>query len=104
VALLVALASLGTSSWLELAAHWLSGLRPQATGYAALVYLASALQLQIVAALAIMGLTLLARLAAGRADNARRVTFDCLALLIYYAAGQGLLGLLLVHGFPRVVA
>ena len=104
VALLVALASLGASSWIELAAHWRSGLRPETSGYAALVYLASALQLQIVAALAIMGLDLLARLAAGRADNVRRVTFDCLALLIYYAAGQGLLGLLLVHGFPRVVA
>jgi cytochrome c oxidase subunit I+III len=104
VALLIALASLGASAWVEFAAHWRSGLRPETSGYAALVYLASALQLQIVAALAIMALTLLARLAAGRADNARRVTFDCLALLIYYAAGQGLLGLLLVHGFPRLLA
>ena len=104
LALLVALGSLSASLWLEIAGHWQSGLRPEATGYAALVYLGSALQLQIVAALVIMGLDLLARLTAGRADNARRVTFDCLALLIYYAAGQGLLGLLLVHGFPRAVA
>jgi cytochrome c oxidase subunit I+III len=104
LALLVALGSLSASLWLEIAGHWHSGLRPEATGYAALVYLGSALQLQIVAALVIMGLVLLARLIAGRADNARRVTFDCLALLIYYAAGQGLLGLLLVHGFPRAVA
>ena len=104
LALLVALGSLSASLWLEIAGHWHSGLRPEAAGYAALVYLGSALQLQIVAALVIMGLDLLARLTAGRADNARRVTFDCLALLIYYAAGQGLLGLLLVHGFPRAVA
>ena len=32
------------------------------------------------------------------------MTFDTFALLAYYAAGQGLLGLLLVHGFPRAVA
>ena len=79
-------------------------MRPDASGYAALVYLASALQFQIVCAIVIMGAYVLARLAAGRLHHARRVTFDTLALLVYYAAGQGLLGLLLVHGFPRAVA
>ena len=60
--------------------HWQAGLRPDASGYAALVYLASALQLQIVCAIVIMGAYVLARLAAGRLHHARRVTFDSLAL------------------------
>jgi cytochrome c oxidase subunit I+III len=46
---------------------------------------------------------LLARLFVGRIDAVRRVTFDNLALLWHYAVGQGLLGLLLLHGFPRLV-
>ena len=31
------------------------------------------------------------------------MTFDNLRLFWLYAAGQGLFGLLLVHGFPRIV-
>jgi hypothetical protein len=31
-----------------------------------------------------------------------RVVFDNLSLLWHYAVGQGLFGLLLVHGFPRI--
>jgi cytochrome c oxidase subunit I+III len=94
-----------TAAWAsEVACHWQVGLRPDASGYAALVYLASVLQVEIVAAVAVIGLYTLARLVAGRLHQARRVTFDTLALLTYYAVGQGLLGLLLVHGFPRAVA
>ncbi len=102
--ILLALLALASALVVELAGHWRSGLRPDASAYAALVYLASVLQLQIVAAVVIIGLYTLARHAAGRVDHVRRVTFDTFALLAYYAAGQGLLGLLLVHGFPRVVA
>ena len=89
---------------LEIAGHWGSGLRPDVSGYAALIYLASALQLQIVAATAVMAGVVLARLVYGRLSHARRVTFEALALLTYYCAGQGLLGLLVVHGFPRGLA
>ena len=97
VALVVAL-------WLEVSAHWAAGLRPNSSGYAALVYLASCLQLQLVAAIAVLACFLLTRLACGRLSHARRATFEALALLTYYAVGQGLLGLLLVHGFPRSVS
>jgi cytochrome c oxidase subunit I+III len=45
----------------------------------------------------------LARYAAGRVDTARRVTYDNTALLVYYTAAQGIVGLLLVHGFPRLL-
>jgi cytochrome c oxidase subunit I+III len=99
-----AVAALAGSLWLEVSGHWATGLRPDASGYAALVYLASALQLQIVGAIIITAGFTVARLAAGLITDARRVTFESLALLICYAAGQGLLGLLVVHGFPRGLA
>jgi cytochrome c oxidase subunit I+III len=97
-------AALVMALWLEVTGHWGAGLRPDASGYAALVYLASGLQFQIVAATVVVACVVLARLACGRLGNARRVTFEALALLTYYAAGQGLLGLLIVHGFPRSIA
>jgi cytochrome c oxidase subunit I+III len=99
----VSAATLIGALWIEALGHWRSGLWPDASGYAALVYLASALQLQIVGAIAIMACFVLVRLAAGRLNQERRTTFESLALLTYYAAGQGLLGLVLVHGFPRGV-
>jgi cytochrome c oxidase subunit I+III len=86
----------------ELAGHWKAGVRPQVSSYAALVYLAAFLQLEVVAALVVMASFVLARLIARRLDDVRSVTFDNTALLWHYAAAQGLLGLLLVHGFPRV--
>ena len=105
LALLLSLAALALMASLsvEIAGHWRAGLRPDASGYAAMVYLASFLQLQIVAAILVMTCFALARLAAGRLDVTRRVVFDNLALFSAYAHGQGILGLLLVHGFPRVV-
>jgi len=50
-----------------------------------------------------MGLFTLARHLAGKLDGRRRVTFDNYRLLYHYAVGQSLLGLLLVHGFPRMI-
>jgi cytochrome c oxidase subunit I+III len=95
VALCVALAT-------ELAGHWQAGVRPQVSSYSAMVYMAGFLQFELVAALVVMALFVLARLAAGRLDGVWRVTFDNTALLWYYTAAQGLVGLLLVHGFPRL--
>ena len=88
---------------IELRAHWITGLRPDASAYGALAYLASTLQLEIVAAVVIIGFYVVARVLAGRLGAVHRVTFDVFILLTYYAIGQGLLGLLLVHGFPRMV-
>ena len=101
---LAAVAALSGSLWIEVSGHWATGLRPDASGYAALVYLGSALQFQIVSAIAVMAGFILARFAMGLVTDARRVTFESLALLIFYAVGQGLLGLLVVHGFPRGLA
>jgi cytochrome c oxidase subunit I+III len=100
--LLVAAALLAISLAVEIAAHWRSGLRPTASSYGALVYLSSALNFQVVATAVIMCLFTIARYFAGKLDAERRVTFESTALMTYYAVGQGLFGLLLVHGFPRM--
>ena len=68
-----------------------------------MTYMAAFLQLQLVAPLVVMAFFVLARLFAGRLDRTRRVTFDNMALLWLYAVGQGLFGLLLIHGFPRII-
>jgi len=93
------LASLGV----EIAAHWETGLRGNVSSYGAMVYLASFLQLQLVLPLVIMMGFVLARWLAGRLNRVRRVAFDNLHLFWQYSVGQGLFGLLLVHGFPRLV-
>jgi cytochrome c oxidase subunit I+III len=100
---LLAMTALVAGLIAELVGHWLHGLRPEANAYGALVYLASALQLEIVAAIVVIGAYNIARLLAGRLNAERRVTFDVFLLLTYYTIGQGFLGLLLVHGFPSVV-
>jgi cytochrome c oxidase subunit I+III len=103
VLLLIGASTLVAYVVLEIIGHWLSGLRPAESAYAAMVYIASFLSAQLVAAVAVMSLFTAARYFAGQLDRVRRVSFDCTALLAYYTAGQGLLGLLLVHGFPRLM-
>lgn len=83
--------------------HWLQGLRPSHTAYAALVGLGLFLQFQLTAALVIMTGFCIARIWAGRLNNTRRVVYDNLSLLWHYTVGQSLFGLLLMHGFPRGV-
>lgn len=101
--LLGAAVALCSSLGIEVLGHWRSGFRPESSSYAAMVYLAAALQLELVVTLVAMAFYTLARLAVGRLDGVRRVTFDSLGLLWHYSVCQGLLGLLLVHGFPRLI-
>ncbi|HQS08537.1 MAG: cytochrome c oxidase subunit I [Rhizobiales bacterium 24-66-13] len=82
---------------------WQRGFRPDANAFGALTFTASLLQLQIVAGVVVISLFACARLIAGRLDAARRVVLDNLSLLWVYAIAQGLIGLLLTHGFPRLV-
>ncbi len=96
-------AALCASLALDVWGQWREGLRPDASGYAAIVYLAGLLQLEIVLAVTVIAGFLLARLVAGRLDARRRVVFDNLALLWSYATAQGLVSLALTHGFPRLV-
>ena len=94
------IAALGVDIW----SQWQSGLRADASAYGAIVYTSSVLQGEIVTPVLIMAGFALARLLTGRLDAVRRAVFDNLALLWGYAIGQGLVGLLLTHGFPRLVS
>ena len=84
-------------------AQWRSGLLPGENAYGAMVYLEIVLTGQLVATVAVMTGFALARLFTGKLDAQRRVSFESAALLAYYTAAQGLLGFLLIYGFPRML-
>jgi cytochrome c oxidase subunit I+III len=88
---------------LEIWSHFQSGLRPVENSYGAMVYMQSVVNGQLAFALLIMIGFSVARYFARLLDRERRVSFDNGAVLYYYAAGQALFGLLLIHGFPRMV-
>jgi cytochrome c oxidase subunit I+III len=46
----------------------------------------------------------LARSLAGMLDGQRRLTMDNTMLFWTYVAAQGVVGLVLLHGFPRLLA
>ncbi|WP_028033126.1 cytochrome c oxidase subunit I [Chelativorans sp. J32] len=86
----------------EVWGHWMTGLRPAQNSYGAMVYMASVLNFQVVFACVVLAGFAIARYLTGKLDAERRVGYENAALLYYYAAGQMLLGLVLVHGFPRL--
>jgi cytochrome c oxidase subunit I+III len=100
----IAAACLAAAIVLELAGHWRSGLRPSDNAYGAMVYMGGVLNAQLAFALLIMIGFAAARHLTGRLDRERRVSYENGAILYYYAAGQILAGLVLVHGFPRAMA
>ncbi|THK38960.1 cytochrome c oxidase subunit I [Ensifer sp. MPMI2T] len=102
-ALLLSLACLVGALALELSGHLVTGLRPGDNAYGAMVYLGVVLFGQLAFALVILGLYTLARHLAGKLDAVRRVNFDNYMLLYDYTVVQSLLGLGLVHGFPRLI-
>lgn len=89
---------------LEILTQWSTGLRPESDAHAAMVYMATFLQAQLTLPVLVMAGFAVARRLAGDLDRKRRVVFDNLSLLYHYTVGQSLLGLLLVHGFPRLAA
>ncbi|WP_085033535.1 cytochrome c oxidase subunit I [Ensifer aridi] len=102
-ALLLSLACLVASLALEVEGHLTTGLRPGDNAYGAMVYLGVVLFGQLVLALVVMGPFTIARHVAGKLDAVRRVTFDNYMLLYHYTVAQSLLGLGLIHGFPRLI-
>jgi cytochrome c oxidase subunit I+III len=104
VLVVLALACLVAALGIEIAGHWQTGLRPAQNAYGASVYLGIVLFGQLAFADVILGGFVAARHIAGRLDRERRVTFDNLALLFHYTVAQSLVGLALLHGFPRLVA
>ena len=87
----------------ELWSHWQAGLRPDRTAYAAAVYMFGSLQGAFAFTLTIMALYTLARSFAGMLDGTRRATFDNTMLLWHFVTAQGLIGLVVVAGFPRLL-
>lgn len=74
-----------------------TGLRPDAHAYGAMVHAVMAWQaLHVCVVLLMTGYTL-ARSWSGRLDATRCVTFDNTRLFSYYTAGQGVVGILLLH-------
>jgi cytochrome c oxidase subunit I+III len=98
----VALVLVLGASAVDLWAQWRSGLSPSAHAYGAAVYSILSLQIFFVLTTLVMGLYTIARWVAGRLDSVRRTTFDNTMLFWIYTTGQGLVGLLVVYGFPRL--
>jgi cytochrome c oxidase subunit I+III len=99
----VAVPLLISANSMDLWAQWRTGLKPDASAYGAAVYCIVALQAFFVGTASIMAVYTVARWLAGKLDRVRRATFDNTMLFWYYTTAQGLVGLLVTYGFPRVV-
>ncbi len=97
----LAIAMLATASGVEGYGQWETGLRPQDSGYAAAVYAIIGWQGLLVVVLCFMGLFTVARSLAGRLTQDRRASFDSTMIIWHYTVAQGLIGLALIHCFPR---
>jgi cytochrome c oxidase subunit I+III len=86
----------------ELFAH--AGLSPSETAYGAAVHLIASLAGFYALVCCALTLFVLVRTANGMVDPVRRVTFDNARLFVHYTVAQSIVGLALVHGFPRLVA
>ncbi|KON81420.1 cbb3-type cytochrome c oxidase subunit I [Azoarcus sp. PA01] len=77
-------------------------LSPSASSYGAAVHLLASIAVFFTLVVLVMALFALARAATGKLGPTRRVTFDNMRLFWHYTVGQSLLGVALVHGFPRI--
>jgi len=98
-ALLLVLAGSGA----EVLSLWQAGLRPVEHAHAASSYAIVASQGFHVAIAALMAGYVIVRQWAGLLDGARRVSFDNARLFILYTCAQGVAGVVLLHGFPRLL-
>jgi cytochrome c oxidase subunit I+III len=101
--LILAAAFLAGAVGLEVLGHLRTDLDPSANSYSAMVYMGSVLTGQAAFATIILSTFACGRLVTKRLNRKRRVTFDNAALLYWYTAAQGLCGLVLIHGFPRLI-
>jgi cytochrome c oxidase subunit I+III len=88
---------------LEIWCHWQAGLNPAKSSYGAMVYMSSILNGQLVFAVLIMSLFVIARHLTGKLDRVRFASLENTNLLAYYTVAQALTGLLIIHGFPRMI-
>jgi cytochrome c oxidase subunit I+III len=89
--------------YLEFWCQWQAGLRPAASSYGAMVYMGGILDGELVFAVLIMSLFVIARHFTGKLDRVRAATLENTSLLVYYTAAQALVGHLVIHGFPRMI-
>jgi cytochrome c oxidase subunit I+III len=101
--LVLAAAFLAGAVGLEVFGHLRTDLDPSANSYSAMVYMGSVLTGQAAFATIILFAFACSRLVAKQLNRKRSVTFDNAALLYWYTAAQGLCGLVLIHGFPRLI-
>jgi heme/copper-type cytochrome/quinol oxidase subunit 3 len=76
---------------------------PRESSYGAIEYAIHSVDAFFVAVCVVLAGLAVARRLAGRLDAARRVSFDNARLFWHYTVAQALVGLALVHGFPRLV-
>ena len=104
LAMPIALALLAAGFAADLMALWDAGLRPTVHAHAAVSYALLVWQGMHVVVLAIMAAYVVALALVGRLDGTRRLSFDNVMLFWLYTIGQGIAGLALLHGFPRLLA
>ena len=99
----VALALLVAGYAADLGALLGSDLRPDQHAHSAISYALLSWHGAIVAVALLMASYTQVRSWAGMIDGTRRLTFDNTVLFWLYTAGQGAVGLVLLHGFPRLL-
>ncbi|WP_245215499.1 cbb3-type cytochrome c oxidase subunit I [Pararoseomonas baculiformis] len=99
----LALLLFGAGYFADYSALWGAGLRPSQHAYSAACYAMFFWQGVHIAVAFIMALYTQARSWAGMIDGTRRLTFDNTMLFWLYTAGQGAVGIVLLHGFPRLL-
>ena len=101
--LLLAMALFAAGAAADGWALWSGGVRPGAHAFGAASWAIAAWQIMHVAIALLMAGYVLARSLAGQLDAARRLSLDNTALFWGYTAGQGAIGLALLHGFPELL-
>lgn len=97
----IAIVLLAGGFGIEAFAH--RGLSPATSGYTAIVWAIVSLEgFHVTAAIALAAFAIVRRWA-GHLDRTRRNVFDNVRIFWHYVAAQTLAGLLLVHGFPRLL-
>jgi cytochrome c oxidase subunit I+III len=84
--------------------HWSAGLRPDASSYGAVVFTLLALAAVLSAAVVVINLFCVLRLAAGLINTERRLTFEVAAMMCHYTVLQAVSTIALIYVLPRVLA
>jgi cytochrome c oxidase subunit I+III len=104
IALLAAMGCFAAGAAFDGWALWSGGIRPQTHAYGAASFAIFSWQATHVAIALLMAGYTLARSLVGMLDRQRRLTIDNTMLFWTYVAGQGAAGIVLLHGFPRLLA